>query len=382
MKITHKFDSGSIEVVEISDKRNIKLKLIQDNQANISQWFHFKLETTQNELHTIKILNAGKSSFSDAWEGYQAVASYDHKTWFRVDTQFKDNQLIIKHIPKKSTISYAYFVPYNNQRQQDLLRKATASPICRHSVLGLTHDDNNLDLLIFGKEAKHKNKVWLIARQHPGETMAHWFVEGLILRLISGDELANQLLEDNVFYIVPNMNPDGTIRGNHRTNAKGFNLNRHWHKPSEIDTPEVFYVQQAMKSKGVDLFLDIHGDEKIPYSFIMPANTSCKLSKQAIIFKHNFVKANNSFQTEVDYNTFDNKSSCCGSSCNRLNDTYGAQNLTKASDYVANKFNCLSMILEMPFINTDSPIDNRCITKPFIQLGFDIAEPIYQHFSH
>ena len=28
-----------------------------------------------------------------------------------------------------------------------------------------------------------KKKVWLIARQHPGETMAEWFVEGLLQRL-------------------------------------------------------------------------------------------------------------------------------------------------------------------------------------------------------
>lgn len=57
------------------------------------------------------------------------------------------------------------------------------------------------------------------------------------------------------------MNRDGSVLGNHRTNSKGLNLNRQWQKPSKNDCPEVYYVQQKMTEKRVNLFLDIHGDE-------------------------------------------------------------------------------------------------------------------------
>ena len=38
---------------------------------------------------------------------------------------------------------------------------------------------------------------------------------------------------------MPNMNPDGSIRGHLRTNAKGANLNREWKEPTEERSPEV-----------------------------------------------------------------------------------------------------------------------------------------------
>lgn len=50
-------------------------------------------------------------------------------------------------------------------------------------MLGETLDGHDLDLLVFGKEAPKKKKIWVIARQHPGETMAEWFAEGMLGRL-------------------------------------------------------------------------------------------------------------------------------------------------------------------------------------------------------
>ncbi|MGC3250785.1 hypothetical protein ACPTFA_29430, partial [Pseudomonas aeruginosa] len=38
-------------------------------------------------------------------------------------------------------------------------------------------------------------------------------------------------------------------------------------EPSAERSPEVWFVQQEMKRQGVDLFLDIHGDEENPHVF-------------------------------------------------------------------------------------------------------------------
>ncbi len=80
-----------------------------------------------------------------------------------------------------------------------------------------------------------------------------------------------QLLQQAVFYVVPNMNPDGSVRGHLRTNAAGVNLNREWQTPSVQQSPEVFLVRQKMLEVGVDMFLDIHGDENLPYNFVAGA---------------------------------------------------------------------------------------------------------------
>jgi hypothetical protein len=58
-----------------------------------------------------------------------------------------------------------------------------------------------------------------------------------------------------------------------------------------------------MAQTGVDLLLDIHGDEEIPYNFIMPAKNSCQITAQGEQFKLNFMKATKEFQIEVDYDT-------------------------------------------------------------------------------
>ena len=47
----------------------------------------------------------------------------------------------------------------------------------------------------------------------------------------------------------------------------GQDLNRAWQSASQELSPEVLFVQQQMEKYGVDMFLDIHGDEEIPYVF-------------------------------------------------------------------------------------------------------------------
>ena len=39
-----------------------------------------------------------------------------------------------------------------------------------------------------------------------------------------------ELLAKATFHVVPNMNPDGSVRGYLRTNSSGANLNREWAK--------------------------------------------------------------------------------------------------------------------------------------------------------
>ena len=93
-------------------------------------------------------------------------------------------------------------------------------------------------------------------------------MEGAIKRLLNAqDALTREILESCDLYLIPNMNPDGSQRGHLRTNAAGKNLNREWVNPAMESAPEVFLAKQAMAATGVD-FMDIHGDESLPYCFI------------------------------------------------------------------------------------------------------------------
>ncbi len=49
---------------------------------------------------------------------------------------------------------------------------------------------------------------------------------------------------------MPNVNPDGSIRGHLRTNATGANLNREWQDPTLERSPEVHSCQSREAIAG------------------------------------------------------------------------------------------------------------------------------------
>ena len=134
MMITTNFDSGSINIINADHPQNINLRLRGDNQSSNAQWFHFRLDTTAGEPHKITIVDAGSSTFAAGWLNYQAVASYDGQVWFRVPTQYNGKDLVIDHTPEHESVSYAYFPPYSQARQQQVLTDALTSSAVHTSV--------------------------------------------------------------------------------------------------------------------------------------------------------------------------------------------------------------------------------------------------------
>lgn len=347
MNINSQFDSGNIHVISASDPSNIELSINKDAQSDFYQWFHFKLHTTSFVNHKINITDLANSAYPKGWEGYQAVASYDRDTWFRVDTSFDGSSLRIDFTPEYDSVYFAYFAPYSYERHLDLIANAQMSFDCKHELLGNTLDGREMNLLIIGDEndAETKHKIWITARQHPGETMAEWLVEGLLERLLDEDDgVARSLLNNNIFYIVPNMNPDGSARGHLRTNAVGANLNREWQNPSLERSPEVFHVLNKMQATGVDTFIDVHGDEAIPYNFVAGSEGNANYNERIAMLENTFKQALMATTPEFqDTHGYDK-------------DAPGQANMTVATNAVADKFDCLAYTLEMPFKdNADLP---------------------------
>ena len=337
-KISRNFDAGAISVIDSADSQNIRLALRGDNAASFSQWFYFRLQGAAYQPCRIRIENAGQSSYPEGWEDYQATASYDRNNWFRVPTRYEDGVLTIEHTPLAGSVYYAYFEPYSHEQHLNLLGDAQGSGLCQIDDLGSTAQGRDINLLTIGHQAASDLKIWIIARQHPGESMAEWFAEGLLSRLLDHqDPTARALLDCATFYIVPNMNPDGAALGNQRTNAAGADLNREWQNPSPERSPEVYAVRQKMHETGVDLFLDIHGEEALPYVFAAgcEGNPSydARLAALEAAFKTALRQASPDFQDEHGY----------------PKTAPGQANLAIAKSYVGETFGCLSYTLEMPF---------------------------------
>lgn len=358
MRISANFDGGNIQVVNLDNKDDIQLAIRPDAGGEFYQWFNFRFEGSVGHQYTLNIINAGTASYPKGWENYQAVASYDRQHWFRVPTQYQDGTLSIQLELECDAIQIAYFAPYSYERHLDLLSSAQLHPDVTLEHLGLTLDGRDITLVKVGNGDSAKRNIWITARQHPGETMAEWLVEGLINRLLDNDcPTAKSLLDKANFYIVPNMNPDGSVRGHLRTNAVGVNLNREWQSPSLEKSPEVYHVVNKMKQIGVDLFYDVHGDEGLPYVFLagcegVPAYSD-RLAQLQADFSQALTLASADFQTQFGY----------------AKDEPGQANLTVASNWVAQTFECLSNTLEMPFK------DNNNLPDPFV--GWSPERSIY-----
>ena len=371
IKISQNFDAGAIEVIKAEQAGAIELNLRKDSHADIWQWFHFRLQGARGQQAEMRILNAGKATYAKGWESYRAVASYDRETWFRVDTEFDGEVMTIRHTPECDSVYYAYFEPYSWERHLALLGSVEHSPLARVVDLGNTVDGRDLNMVVVGDPDAEK-KVWIIARQHPGETMAEWLVEGVLDALLDpSNPIARSILDKAVLYIVPNMNPDGAYRGNLRTNAAGANLNREWMTPSLETSPEVFHVKNKIHETGCDLFLDIHGDEALPYVFVagseMLAGFTEQQAREQQIFVDSFCAASPDFQTEVGYAA----------------SKYNEDVLKLASKYIGHTFKCVSLTLELPFKDNDNLPDAEVGWNGArsVKLGEAMLQPILTSLS-
>ncbi|VXB14265.1 Murein tripeptide amidase MpaA [Pseudomonas sp. 8BK] len=343
MQISSNFDSGNIEVIDAINPQQVQLAIRPDLNSRHFQWFHFKVEGLQpGQRYGFSLVNAGQSSYKNAWSGYHAVASYDQRDWFRVPSRFEEGALKFDIEPQHGQIWFAYFEPYSRERHSQLIEDAQRLAGAELFATGKSIEGRPIELLRISRNPQAQRKIWLIAQQHPGEHMAEWFMQGLLERLQSRDDAElNTLLEQADLYLVPNMNPDGAFRGHLRTNVAGCDLNRAWQSASETDSPEVYFVQQQMRTVGVDLFLDIHGDEEIPHVFVAGCegnpSYSPRLQRLENQFKQLLIDNGAEFQTTFGYTP----------------DQFGQANTSLACNAVGMEFDCLAFTIEMPFKDHD-----------------------------
>ncbi len=345
MRVNQDFDGGNIEVVSLDHPGNLRLNIRRDEHSEFYQWFYFELLGAKGAGCRLHILNAAGVAYPNGFRDYRLLYSYDQTEWLRHDTRLQDGVLSFDFTPMADSMYFAYFIPYSMDRHRRLVAGSQRSERCQHRLLGKTLDGQDIDLLTVDLPATAspapKRECWIIARQHPGETMAEWWMEGCIERLLDeGDSVSRSLLERCRFHLVPNMNPDGSQRGHLRCNAAGRNLNREWRDPSLEYSPEVFWVKQEITRTGADFFLDVHGDESLPFCFIAGTEGLPEWSphrqSQLDFYRDTLARLNPDFQTEKGYPP----------------KPPGQANMSMSTAQIAHLQGCLAMTLEMPFKDT------------------------------
>lgn len=344
--IHSQFDSGNIEVLSINGA-SARLAIRRDHQSDFFQWFHFRVSNAAGRELVLDLTGLAGAAYPDGWPGYRAAVSEDREYWGRADTAWDratdGGTLTIRYRPAGDSAWFAYFAPYSMERHHDLVSTAAQHDGVTVRCLGTSLDGRPIDCIELGEGTV---QVWLYARQHPGETMAEWWMEGAIDRLTDpADPWARALRKKCRFHIVPNANPDGSARGHLRTNAAGVNLNREWHAPTAERSPEVLAIRNAMDATGVHFAMDVHGDEAIPAVFIagfegIPSWTEAQGAGYTR-YRQILERRTPDFQTRLGYPVA----------------RPGRANLTMSTNQLAERFGpshgCVAMTLEMPFKDND-----------------------------
>jgi murein tripeptide amidase MpaA len=334
------FDSGNILVQSIAGT-SARLSIHKDRDADFLQWFHFRVDCQRGDTLELVITGLAGSAYPDGWPGYAAAVSSDREEWTRAASTYDAaaGTLTIRHVADAPLLWFAYFAPYSMERHHDLIASAAACQGVTYRCLGTSLEGQAIDYLTMGDGPV---QIWLYGRQHPGETMAEWWMEGALDKLLDPhDPQARLLRQRATLHIVPNMNPDGSRRGHLRTNFAGVNLNREWHEPSADRSPEVLCVRNRMDETGVDWAIDVHGDEAIAAVFLAGfegvANLRPGQMDNYVAYRARLAQRTPDFQTRRGY----------------PESAPGTANLSMSTNQLAARFGAVAMTLEMPFKDND-----------------------------
>ena len=258
-----------------------------------TQWFYFKISNTRKNIpYTFRIINMGKPdslynhgmrilsySLKDAevnkigWKRWGESISYVKSTYKREESKtYYMLTFTVTFNFNHDSVYFANCFPYTYSDLKYMLNECWSDKTydkIRRTSLTKTLAGNDIDVVIITnfsssqKEISIRKWVVLTGRVHPGESNSSFVVDGIIRFLISNEDVAVKLRNIFVFKIVPMLNPDGVIIGNHRWSLAGWDLNRQWKTPNYKKHPEIYCVKEmirkTVKWRGLFWYVDFHG---------------------------------------------------------------------------------------------------------------------------
>ncbi|XP_057576702.1 cytosolic carboxypeptidase 4 [Hippopotamus amphibius kiboko] len=145
--------------------------------------------------------------------------------------------------------------------RQEVLCQTLGGNSCPLVTITAMPESNSADHL---EQFRQRPYQVITARVHPGESNASWVMKGTLEFLVSSDPVARLLRENFIFKIIPMLNPDGVINGNHRCSLRGEDLNRQWLSPSAHLQPTIYHAKGLLHYLGSIgrspmVFCDFHG---------------------------------------------------------------------------------------------------------------------------
>uniref|UniRef100_A0A3Q0R930 Cytosolic carboxypeptidase 1 n=1 Tax=Amphilophus citrinellus TaxID=61819 RepID=A0A3Q0R930_AMPCI len=311
LKFNSQFESGNLRKAVQVRKYEYDLVLNSDiNSNHYHQWFYFEVSGMRvGTNYRFNIINCEKSN-SQFNYGMQVLmysvqeAIIGRPRWVRTGTDicYYKNHFARSSIAaggqkgksyftltfsttfshKDDVCYFAYHYPYTYSTLKMHLAKLealrTPQIYLRQDVLCETLGGNTCPLLTITAmpesnsndhicQFRNRPLIFLSARVHPGETNASWVMKGTLEFLMGTSPLAASLREAYIFKIVPMLNPDGVVNGNHRCSLSGEDLNRQWQNPNPELHPTIYHTKSLLQylahiQRAPLVFCDYHGHSR------------------------------------------------------------------------------------------------------------------------
>ncbi|XP_068616800.1 cytosolic carboxypeptidase 1 [Brachionichthys hirsutus] len=311
LKFNSQFESGNLRKAVQVRKYEYDLVLNSDiNSNHHHQWFYFEVSGMRvGSTYRFNIINSEKSN-SQFNYGMQVLmysvqeAISGRPCWVRTGTDicYYKNHFARSSIAaggqkgksyytmtfsmsfshKDDVCYFAYHYPYTystlkmhlsklealRTRQiylrQEVLCKSLGGNDCPLLTITAMPDSNSNDHVC---QFRNRPLIFLSARVHPGETNASWVMKGTLEFLMGTSPLAASLREAYIFKIIPMLNPDGVINGNHRCSLSGEDLNRQWQNPNPELHPTIHHTKSLLQylahiQRAPLVFCDYHGHSR------------------------------------------------------------------------------------------------------------------------
>ncbi|KGL76066.1 Cytosolic carboxypeptidase 3, partial [Tinamus guttatus] len=306
-----RFESGNLQKVVKVNEFEYQLTLRTDlYTSKYTQWYYFQVSNTQAGMpYRFTIVNFTKPNslykrgmrpllYSEAdakkhnvgWRRTGNEIKYYRNSAGQGGRQYFSLTWTFQFPHNRDTCYFAHCYPYTYSNLQDYLVSISKDPVkskfCKIHVLCHSLARNIVYVLTITNphegdtEAKRK-AVILTARVHPGETNSSWIMKGF-LDYILGNSGNAQVLRDNfVFKVIPMLNPDGVIVGNHRCSLAGQDLNRKYKSNLKEFYPSIWYtrnmIKRVMEERDIILYCDFHGHNRKKNVFVY----GCERKQQA-----------------------------------------------------------------------------------------------------
>jgi hypothetical protein len=228
-------------------------------------WFYFRIvetapATTPPEKLRLVLRFADTMLGCGVASSLRPVYRPEGKGWFRASAGIehlrpdgrRDVSWVIPYPAPSIEVAFCY--PYGEEELGLLLRKS--HDYWQSDAIGLTQEGRTMVRLSndYGAAEGRMAGVYLIARQHSGETPGSWVLDGFLERI------ARDKKKPCLIWAVPFANADGVVCGDYGKDSFPYDLNRAWGRPPMRH--ETLVLQQDMRAWArrckPRLALDLH----------------------------------------------------------------------------------------------------------------------------